>query len=276
MANVDKELNTDPGRPDAKTARRSRAGWSAHLKDRELDARRTRTSAARRTRPSSPGTRGDGGFGASGSGRSSFWARTCCCSWRSRSSRCCSGFGVSFFRWTIIEPPVFVGLDNYQPVLLRAIRWPRRSSRNSLVYTLGALPISVLLPLGLAVLLNSRHPRHRLLPRHLLPAAGDLGCRRGHHLQVDLRQAGRSAQPAGRPVRHPAPGLAVRREAGAAGADPDGDLAPRSAEHHLLSGRAPGCGPRRCTRPPRSTARTAGSSSGTSPGRWSRRRRSSC
>ena len=23
------------------------------------------------------------------------------------------GFGVSFFRWTIIEPPVFVGIDNY-------------------------------------------------------------------------------------------------------------------------------------------------------------------
>jgi multiple sugar transport system permease protein len=64
------------------------------------------------------------------------------------------GFGVSFFRWTIVEPPVFVGLDNYQrffsddPLAAKVVR-------NSLVYTLGALPISVLLPLGLAALLNA-------------------------------------------------------------------------------------------------------------------------
>src|SRR5205085_813338 len=24
------------------------------------------------------------------------------------------GFGISFFRWTIVEPPVFIGLDNYR------------------------------------------------------------------------------------------------------------------------------------------------------------------
>jgi multiple sugar transport system permease protein len=64
------------------------------------------------------------------------------------------GFGVSFFRWTIVEPPVFVGLENYQkfffsdPLAAKVVK-------NSLVYTIGALPISVLLPLGLAALLNS-------------------------------------------------------------------------------------------------------------------------
>ena len=64
------------------------------------------------------------------------------------------GFGVSFFRWTIIEPPVFVGLDNYthssygDPLAAKVIG-------NSSIYTLGALPVSVLLPLGLAVLLNT-------------------------------------------------------------------------------------------------------------------------
>ena len=63
------------------------------------------------------------------------------------------GFGVSFFRWTIIEPPVFVGLDNYTYFLYGDPLTPK-VVRNSLVYTLGALPISVLLPLGLAVLLN--------------------------------------------------------------------------------------------------------------------------
>ena len=63
------------------------------------------------------------------------------------------GFGVSFFRWTIIEPPVFVGLDNYTFFLYGDPLTPKVVG-NSLVYTLGALPISVLLPLGLAVLLN--------------------------------------------------------------------------------------------------------------------------
>src|SRR3954447_17360905 len=64
------------------------------------------------------------------------------------------GFSVSFFRWTIIEPPVFVGIDNYtyflygDPLTLKVVN-------NSLIYVLGALPISVLLPLGLAVLLNA-------------------------------------------------------------------------------------------------------------------------
>jgi multiple sugar transport system permease protein len=64
------------------------------------------------------------------------------------------GLGVSFFRWTIIEPPVFVGIDNYTYFLYGDPLTPKVAS-NSLVYVLGALPISVLLPLGLAVLLNA-------------------------------------------------------------------------------------------------------------------------
>lgn len=64
------------------------------------------------------------------------------------------GFGVSFFRWTIIEPPVFVGIDNYTYFLYGDPLTPK-VVRNSFVYVLGALPVSVLLPLGLAVLLNA-------------------------------------------------------------------------------------------------------------------------
>jgi multiple sugar transport system permease protein len=64
------------------------------------------------------------------------------------------GFGISFFRWTIIEPPVFVGLDNYT-YFLYGDPLAAKVVRNSLVYTLGALPVSVLLPLGLAFLLNT-------------------------------------------------------------------------------------------------------------------------
>jgi multiple sugar transport system permease protein len=64
------------------------------------------------------------------------------------------GFGVSFFRWTIVEPPVFVGLENYRQFFF-ADPLAAKVVGNSIYYTLGALPISVLLPLGLAVLLNS-------------------------------------------------------------------------------------------------------------------------
>ena len=64
------------------------------------------------------------------------------------------GFGVSFFRWTIIEPPVFVGLDNYRQFFFDD-PLSKKVIGNSLYYVLGVLPVSVLLPLGLAVLLNS-------------------------------------------------------------------------------------------------------------------------
>jgi len=63
------------------------------------------------------------------------------------------GLGVSFFDWNMIEPPHFVGLGNYlrfftdDPLTGKVVG-------NSLYFVLGALPASVLIPLGLAVLLN--------------------------------------------------------------------------------------------------------------------------
>jgi multiple sugar transport system permease protein len=64
------------------------------------------------------------------------------------------GLGVSFFRWTVIEPPVFVGVENYV-FFFAGDPQTGQIIRNSLIYTFGALPASVLLPLGLAVLLNT-------------------------------------------------------------------------------------------------------------------------
>jgi multiple sugar transport system permease protein len=63
------------------------------------------------------------------------------------------GLGVSFFNWNMIEPPYFVGLGNYgqlftgDPLIGKVVG-------NSVYFVLGALPASVLIPLGLAVLLN--------------------------------------------------------------------------------------------------------------------------
>ena len=63
------------------------------------------------------------------------------------------GLGVSFFNWNMIEPPRFVGLGNYvqfftgDPLIGKVVG-------NSAYFVLGALPASVLIPLGLAVLLD--------------------------------------------------------------------------------------------------------------------------
>jgi multiple sugar transport system permease protein len=64
------------------------------------------------------------------------------------------GFVVSFLSWNILEPPEFVGLRNYQKFLFEDPLTPK-VAMNSLIYVAGALPISVLLPLGLAALLNA-------------------------------------------------------------------------------------------------------------------------
>lgn len=64
------------------------------------------------------------------------------------------GFVVSFFDWNILEPPRFVMLDNYQkffvtdPLAAKVIG-------NSLYFVAGALPAAVILPMFIAVLLNS-------------------------------------------------------------------------------------------------------------------------
>jgi len=64
------------------------------------------------------------------------------------------GLGVSFFNWNMIEPPRFVGLDNYlqffagDPLTGKVVG-------NSVYFVLGALPASVLVPLCLATLLNT-------------------------------------------------------------------------------------------------------------------------
>jgi multiple sugar transport system permease protein len=64
------------------------------------------------------------------------------------------GFGASFFDWNMIEPPVFIGGKNYakfffgDPLTYKVLG-------NSLYFVAGALPISVLVPLVVATLLNS-------------------------------------------------------------------------------------------------------------------------
>ena len=64
------------------------------------------------------------------------------------------GFGVSFFDWNILEPATFVGFGNYQKFFFDD-PLTGKVALNSLNFVVGALPASVILPLFLAVLLNS-------------------------------------------------------------------------------------------------------------------------
>ena len=67
------------------------------------------------------------------------------------------GFGMSFFDWNIIEPPRFVGTENYERFFIED-PLTGKVIGNSLYYVLGALPASIVLPLFLAVLLNQKLP----------------------------------------------------------------------------------------------------------------------
>jgi len=61
---------------------------------------------------------------------------------------------LSFFQWNLLptRTPIWVGTDNYQQL----IRQPElgRATLNNILYVLGLLPFSIVLPLCLALLLN--------------------------------------------------------------------------------------------------------------------------
>jgi multiple sugar transport system permease protein len=64
------------------------------------------------------------------------------------------GLAVSFLDWNILEPPQFVGLGNYRKFFFDD-PLTGKVMLNSLKFVVGALPASVILPLVLAILLNS-------------------------------------------------------------------------------------------------------------------------
>jgi len=63
------------------------------------------------------------------------------------------GLSVSFFDWNMLSPPRFVGVGNYVQFFI-GDQLSGKIVGNSLYFVLGALPASVLIPLGMAVLLN--------------------------------------------------------------------------------------------------------------------------
>ncbi|MFM7427541.1 MAG: carbohydrate ABC transporter permease [Elainella sp.] len=67
-------------------------------------------------------------------------------------------FALSFMRYEydITQPPVWVGFENFQRLLADPVFW--RTLRNTVVYLIGVVPVLVILPLGLAILVNQRLP----------------------------------------------------------------------------------------------------------------------
>lgn len=63
------------------------------------------------------------------------------------------GFFLSFMRWNIIEPMQFIGMRNYERVFLEDPLAPKVTF-NTLYFTIGVLPLSIILPLFFAILLN--------------------------------------------------------------------------------------------------------------------------
>ena len=64
-----------------------------------------------------------------------------------------AAFAISLTRWNIVNPPVFVGLDNYQEVLFeQELFWI--ALRNTLTYIVGVIPLQMSVALLIALALN--------------------------------------------------------------------------------------------------------------------------
>lgn len=61
---------------------------------------------------------------------------------------------MSFYKYNVVSPARFTGLSNFKQMIHDPLFW--HSVENSLLYTLGAIPFGVILPLLLAILVNRR------------------------------------------------------------------------------------------------------------------------
>lgn len=65
-------------------------------------------------------------------------------------------FVLSFFRWSIIQSPVFVGLANFRQLPNDPVFW--QSLLHTVLYTLYVVPLSIFLGILLAVVVNRKNP----------------------------------------------------------------------------------------------------------------------
>lgn len=65
-------------------------------------------------------------------------------------------FYYSLCHFTLLKPPMYIGLDNYRELIADEVFWV--SLRNSLYYAAMALPAGLFVSLGMAMLLNVKMP----------------------------------------------------------------------------------------------------------------------
>lgn len=65
-----------------------------------------------------------------------------------------ASLGISFFEWNLLNPPTWLGIDNYQYLLGDADFWS--SLQATLYYMAGSVPLGVVSALALAMALNQK------------------------------------------------------------------------------------------------------------------------
>ncbi len=92
-----------------------------------------------------------------------------------------AAFAISFTSWDLLSPPQWIGLANYREMMGDRLFWI--ALKNTVYFTVVSVPVTLLLALGLASLMNRKLrgisvlARDLLLPRHRLdrrrqPAVG--------------------------------------------------------------------------------------------------------
>jgi len=61
---------------------------------------------------------------------------------------------ISFTFWDLLSPPIWIGLDNYREMLRDNLFWT--ALRNTAYFTLVSVPVTIVLSLGLATLMNNK------------------------------------------------------------------------------------------------------------------------
>ena len=65
-----------------------------------------------------------------------------------------ASLGISLVNWNLLNPPTWLGLDNYVTLFQDADFWA--SLRATVYYTLGSVPLGIVLSLALAIALNQK------------------------------------------------------------------------------------------------------------------------
>jgi ABC-type spermidine/putrescine transport system permease subunit I len=122
-----------------------------------------------------------------------------------------AGLILSFYRWDMLSPPQFAGLENYVTLLTNdPLFW--KGLVNTLWYSVLSIPLGIVCSLALAIALNRSIARSSRLPYPILYPCGLLGHCRISSVEVVLQYRIRHSQLFARIGRHSSARLVERSE----------------------------------------------------------------